>query len=235
MSTWKARSSWRLCTALRSRSRDGRQSRRLEPGRCSPSDEADPSRTRECESEKTSLVWKKPETRAKEATTDRSHFFVPFVPIVPCTPFVPFVSFVLFVSGFVPFMPFVPFVPIASLVPLVPFVPFVPAQKMCIGRFQNIVLPPFCPGSGFFPHLSRDEIIFRRGTVLPRLTQFRVLSGFTKNSWERSSTWPKWLLHAINIMTIVCGNDQRVDRGRSSRSFQRYGYVVSLLNYKVSK
>ena len=49
---------------------------------------------------------------------------------------------------------------------------------------------------------------------------------------SRNSTWPRWLLRAMKITTIARGDDQRVGRRRSPRSFRRCGYRLMLLNYK---
>ena len=51
----------------------------------------------------------------------------------------------------------------------------------------------------------------------------------------RSSTWPRWLPHAMKITTVVHGDDQHVGRGRSLRSLRRRGCRLLLLNYKADK
>ena len=47
---------------------------------------------------------------------------------------------------------------------------------------------------------------------------------------SRNSTWPRWLLRAMRITTIARGDDQRVGRRRSPRSFRCCGWQLLLLN-----
>ena len=43
------------------------------------------------------------------------------------------------------------------------------------------------------------------------------------------STWPRWLLRAMKIVSIVGGDDQCVDHRQSPRAFRRHGVYLTTL------